>query len=307
MSGGDRLLSTDVADDPISAPAWFQTALAALPERGTTVSSGVRIQWRAWGQADRPGLILLHGGGAHSAWWDHIGPHLTTDRRVLAIDFSGHGDSGRRATYDIESWAAEVVAVAGEAGFADGLVVVGHSMGALVALSCVPRLGDAVAGAILVDPPVRIPDTAQRLLRDRFATKPVRIYPDREAAVRSWRPSPRQFVIPHVGRHIAEESIREVDGGWTWKFDPANFDRSEPDPHQWTPSPCPVTVLRAEHGMLSPDMADLLERRVGPRVRITQMPGAGHHVMLDRPVELIDAISTATDDFTRGAQRAVTG
>ena len=62
------------------------------------------------------GIVLVHGGAAHSRWWDHIGPLLAADRRVVAIDLSGHGDSGRRESYSFDAWAGEMLAVAADAG-----------------------------------------------------------------------------------------------------------------------------------------------------------------------------------------------
>ena len=55
--------------------------------------------------------MLVHGGAAHSGWWDHVAPLLTW-HRVVALDLTGHGDSDRREVYDMRLWAREVVAVA---------------------------------------------------------------------------------------------------------------------------------------------------------------------------------------------------
>ena len=52
---------------------------------------------RAGGACER-GLLFVHGGGAHAHWWSFIAPYFTRDFRVAAIDLSGMGDSGRRAT-----------------------------------------------------------------------------------------------------------------------------------------------------------------------------------------------------------------
>jgi pimeloyl-ACP methyl ester carboxylesterase len=67
---------------------------------------------RAWGDAKLPTLVLVHSGGAHSGWWDHIAPFFSSTHRVIAPDLSGHGDSDFRAEYDLDTWAREVLAVA---------------------------------------------------------------------------------------------------------------------------------------------------------------------------------------------------
>ena len=101
-----------------SAPQWFVDALAAPVETGKVEAAGATIAYRAWGEAGQPGIVLVHGGMAHSGWWDHIGPQLARGRRVVALDLSGHGDSDHRDHYDLETWSAEIL-VAAEGGGID--------------------------------------------------------------------------------------------------------------------------------------------------------------------------------------------
>src|SRR5690349_7020121 len=110
----------------MSAPRWFVEAIEKRPQRHSVIAEGASISYRVWGEPGRPGLVLVHGGAAHSGWWDHIGP-LLTSHRVAALDLSGHGDSDRRPSYSMDLWAKEVAAVCA----AEQLVrpvVIGHSM-----------------------------------------------------------------------------------------------------------------------------------------------------------------------------------
>ena len=99
-------------------PAWFSAALDAAVQEGTTTVDGASIAYRAWGDPDGRSIVLVHGGAAHSRWWDHIAPMLTDGWRVVAVDLSGHGDSDRRDRYSLDTWAREVLAVVAEAGSA---------------------------------------------------------------------------------------------------------------------------------------------------------------------------------------------
>src|SRR5215471_2564790 len=113
-----------------ASPAWFTAALATPVTRRTTMVDGAAIAYRTWGEPGGRGIVLVHGGAAHSRWWDHVGPLLADGRRVVAIDLSGHGDSGRRESYSLDGWAREVLAVAEDAGIAAvPPTVIGHSMG----------------------------------------------------------------------------------------------------------------------------------------------------------------------------------
>src|SRR3954463_5016895 len=99
----------------VDHPDWFTNAIAVRPDDVTVDVDDARVHYRRWGEADHPGLVLVHGGAAHSGWWDHIAPLLSDEYCVVAPDLTGHGESDRRAGYDLGTWAREVVAVAADA------------------------------------------------------------------------------------------------------------------------------------------------------------------------------------------------
>src|SRR5260370_7962076 len=84
---------------PAHAPAWFSAALAAAPQERTATVEGTVIAYRAWGDPADRSIVLVHGGAAHSRWWDHIGPLLPNGWRVIALDLSGHGHPPRPAPH----------------------------------------------------------------------------------------------------------------------------------------------------------------------------------------------------------------
>src|SRR5690606_32376107 len=104
---------------------------------------GTPVHYLAWGEPDRRGLVFVHGGGAHAHWWTHIAAHYSRQYRVVALDLSGHGGSGRREQYSLELWAEEVLAAAADAGVDGSPVVVGHSMGGFVSIATAALHPDA--------------------------------------------------------------------------------------------------------------------------------------------------------------------
>src|SRR5437763_1787423 len=94
-------------------------------------------------------------GPPPSGWWDHVAP-LLSSHRVVALDLSGHGDSGRREIYDMRQWAREIVTVA-EAEALHRPVVVGHSMGGWVAVTVGVEHGDSVSAVAFIDSPLNDP------------------------------------------------------------------------------------------------------------------------------------------------------
>ncbi len=273
-------------------PQWYSAALAQRPELASVDVEGASIRYRAWGSQGSPVVVLVHGGAAHSGWWDHIGPHLATEHRVLALDLSGHGDSGRRESYDLETWAREVVAVAA-AESADPPVVYGHSMGGFVALTAARDHGHRLRGAVAIDSPVHkiSPESSER--RDRRADEKPRHYPDRETILARFRTLPEdEMQLDYVMRHLAEGSVTEDDEGWRWKFDPRVFVNSMMEPEDLRGAACEVALLRGERGMATIDITETVRERLGGTVPVTVIPDAGHHIMIDQPVALIAALQT---------------
>jgi pimeloyl-ACP methyl ester carboxylesterase len=282
---------------PIDPPPWFEAALAAPVEEASVEADGTSIAYRAWGEPDGSGIVLVHGGAAHSRWWDHIAPLLATARRVAALDLSGHGDSGKRDKYTLDHWAHEVLAVAQASGISVPPVVIGHSMGGFVALRAAGIYGAGLAGIVVIDSPVHDITPEDRAARDARAFGPLRVYPTREAAIARFRPIPDQPILPYVRAHVAATSIRAVPGGWSWKFDPAVFGRPEFTPALLHQLDCRVALFHAEHGIVPPQTTELMYDRLGRRAPVIEIPAAGHHVMLDHPVALVTGIRTLLSDW----------
>jgi pimeloyl-ACP methyl ester carboxylesterase len=282
--------------DAAVPPAWFTQALSAPVTERVTVLDGVPVAYRMWGSSPNGrGIVLVHGGAAHSRWWDHIGPLLTVDRRVIAIDLSGHGDSGRRESYSFDGWAREILAVAADAGL-DAPTVIGHSMGGVVTLRLAALFGSRIEGAVVIDSPVRNPAPEQHAAQDRRVFRELRVYPSREAAIARFRPVPDQPVLGYVADHVAATSVRQVDGGWTWKWDPRVF-VLEPPRAPLTRLGCRVALFRAEHGIMSAEMSEIMYDRLGRVAPLIEIPAAGHHIMLDQPIALAAALRTLLSDW----------
>ena len=103
----------------------------------------------------RPALVLIHGWACDRAFWGELPERLGSDHRVVTLDLPGHGQSGRvREHWDVVDLGADVAAVCDQLEL-DDLVLVGHSMGATVALAAAGRLAaegpGRVRGVIAID------------------------------------------------------------------------------------------------------------------------------------------------------------
>jgi pimeloyl-ACP methyl ester carboxylesterase len=282
----------------VEIPRWFANAVAQVPEHRDVVVDGARVHLRVWGRVDRPGLVLVHGGAAHSGWWDHIAPFFALTHRVVAPDLTGHGDSDHRERYDTAGWAREVIAAARAGGIEGRPLVVGHSMGGWVAATVGARHGDAVDGVAIIDSPLMDPPPEEEVLRRR--QRRLRRYATREEILTRFSTLPPQdVVLPYVREHIAAESVRPVDGGWTWKFDPGFFGERAPLRDLLPQLRCRAAFIRSEYGLVPPSMAGTIDALLGHRVPIVELPDAGHHPMLDQPLPLVTALRMLLQQWER--------
>lgn len=284
----------------MDAPRWFQKALAQAPDDCRIAVRGCEIHYLRWGTAGKPGLLFVHGGAAHAHWWSFIAPLFTSEYRVAAIDLSGHGDSGRRDAYPREVWAEEVVAVAADAGFDGPPIVIGHSMGGFVTIATAAMFGEKLAGAVVLDSPVRRPDPEVEEGTHGRSFRNPKLYPSIDEAMKHFRTVPDQpsslpFLLDYVGR----KSLAAVEGGFTWKFDPAIFRRESPRAsHELLAEvSCRIALFRAENGLVTPDIGATMYELLGRNAPVIEIPEAYHHIMLDQPLLLVTGLRTLLADW----------
>ncbi|MEC9340013.1 MAG: alpha/beta hydrolase [Pseudomonadota bacterium] len=287
-----------------AAPAWFHDVLAA-PYRDHHVDvAGAALCYRTWGDRDAPAIHLVHGGGAHLHWWDFIAPLLAEEYFILAHDVGGMGDSGYRDAYSPELFVEEVMAVQEDAGLRDRKpVLVGHSMGGAISLRTGATHGARLRAVIMVDSPIRPPEDAARARRRGSPFKPKRIYEHREAAVERFRLIPDQpcdndFIL----RYIAEHSVRETDGGWTWKFDDKVFatrlfGRGQDALAKLS---CPLGVIYGAHSQFfTAEVIAYMRGLLPPGTPFAAVPEAHHHLFLDQPIAFVAALRTLLSCWPR--------
>lgn len=282
-------------------PEWFSAALAQTATEHHVEVNDCSIAYRTWGQVDNPGLILIHGFNAHSHWWDFIAPALCGDFHVMALDCSGAGDSGHRDSYDLDTFADEVMAVAEDAGHRDDLTVVGHSFGGGIALKTTARYSANVRALISVDAKI-IPMPDDVLGRSTSGFLPNHLYPDAAAAIEDFRVippqrCPNQYII----NHIAKQSIKETAEGWVLKADPRLLDA-----FRFEDQTDALLNLNTGFGMIygsmsaliTPEVIEYLQYVAPPGSPFTAIPGAAHHLFLDAPLPFIDELKTMLQQWS---------
>jgi pimeloyl-ACP methyl ester carboxylesterase len=129
----------------------------------------VHIEYRLYGHGD-PAVILVHGWACDENYWHAQLDALKARYTVVTVDLAGHGASGaNRTDWSIANYAQDVAAVARQLPNPQ-LVLVGHSMGAAVALAATPVIGERVIGVVAVEalrsvgePPLSAADIERRI------------------------------------------------------------------------------------------------------------------------------------------------
>jgi pimeloyl-ACP methyl ester carboxylesterase len=286
---------------PAAAPGadpWFIRAIGDRPVEQRIDVAGTAIELLTWQAGDGPGLLLVHGAGAHADWWRPTAPQLARAAgRVAAFSFSGTGGSDWRDAYSMDLYAGELIAAAEAAGlFENGRrpLVAAHSFGCIPALLAAEKYGARFSGLVLIDfylPPPGYPPARPRARKlRRYATLT-------EGLERFLLAPPQDCPHPFMVDFIARRTLRHVDRPdgtyWTWCTDPAS---GAPVDHREQRArlaalKVPLTLLRGECSRLVDRVIDAHLREVAPAgTRFIEIPDADHHILLDRPLALVTAL-----------------
>ena len=294
-----------VINEPSS---WLSQALSVPRSEGYVESNGAKIHYFEWGDRLKPGFLLLHGFLAHSRCFAFIAPFLAEQYHVVAYDLSGMGDSDAREEYPDDIRVAEAIDVARHTGLfkhEKKPTLITHSYGGLVAINVVNSHPDKFAGLAICDLMVIRPEILKEHA-DKFRRpgnqnrdKANRVYPDLATAKTRFVLAPPQKVEqPELLEFMAYHSLKQVEGGWTWKFSPSVYPKGDDANSRWSKVghnivalPGKVAIIYgAESFLFTPDSENYIREIGGDAIPIIQIPHARHHLMLDQPIAFISAL-----------------
>ena len=97
-----------------------------------------------------PPLVFVHGWTANRHRWDHQSAHFSAERRVIRLDLRGHGESSGAGVPTVAELAADVLALLDHLDV-ERAVLVGHSMGGMIAQTITLDHPERVERLVLVD------------------------------------------------------------------------------------------------------------------------------------------------------------
>lgn len=167
-------------------------------------ADGVLLGYRSWRAAGpaRGLIVLLHGMASNMSRWSEFVERTTLkqDWDILCPDLRGHGASFTRDRLSVDNWCRDIKSLLDEEG-CDRALIIGHSLGAQVAVHFGARYPAYTRGLVLIDP------VLQEALRGTMRT------------ARRLRPVIRSIVaillfMNRLGlrrRHIPQRDLRKLD------------------------------------------------------------------------------------------------
>ncbi len=129
---------------------------------------GIELAYEVHGSGGARPMVLLHALGERGRSWEPVLPALGERYETYTFDLRGHGDSSRTGDYSFDAMYGDVAGALDVLGL-DDVVLIGHSMGAVVAYLLAIRQPARVGCLVVEDGPPPFPRT--RTLPERPAAE----------------------------------------------------------------------------------------------------------------------------------------
>jgi pimeloyl-ACP methyl ester carboxylesterase len=266
-------------------------------EIGRIDVDGVGLHVEVDGPADGAPVLFLHGVGSSARTWEWLPEELTHGRRIVRIDQRGHGRSDHATgTYLLSRHGDDAVAVLREVAAGPALLV-GHSLGGVVAWWVAQNHPELVTAVFLEDPPLLAGDTPESeagRFRDVFRRVKTTILEHRERglseadlqkgiALLRWAPG-----TPPFGELMTDDALAALAFGYhrldIGVIDGAIEGSTLASTDTRTRVERPVVIVSADDALgaafSSEDAARLASN--GQHVRVTRIEGSGHRIHQSR-------------------------
>ena len=270
-------------------------------------SRGLKLHYADWGDPAAETLLLVHGNRDQCRSWDFFVAELlkrNPSLHIAALDLCGHGESAWNAPtqgYRHEDYLFDLCAAFQSVG-KKRIDVIGHSLGGSMALLFAGCFPDRVKHLVLVEsigPYAKKDEEVPEILAEHVEGKEL----DQERTTHATLDEAAQAIkkrfpsIPDdVCAYMASYGTSRTASGFVWKHDPrlrlhSLATLSEGQIRAFIRRvTCPTLIIYGSaSGFAKSSRAARLSLFSGEKVEI---PGAGHHIPHERPVELAKKVSS---------------
>jgi pimeloyl-ACP methyl ester carboxylesterase len=258
---------------------------------------GIKIQLALWGNTGKP-ILCLHGITANCRSWDCLTFALAGCHRMMAMDLRGRGFSDKPPNgYSIAHHGQDILAVLDELQL-DKVVLMGHSLGAFIAIAFSAQYPERVDRLILVDGGGKLSETQSAKV---FAgIKPAldrlgQVFPSTEAYIARMKEAPYLQPWNDFLETYVRYEIEKVEGGVRVNISPEHIQEESINLGKvdfgllYPQIQVPTLILRATKGLLAEDDILLPEDVVARLVleisdaRRIDLEGTNHYSILFQP------------------------
>ncbi|MDP4727394.1 MAG: alpha/beta hydrolase [Desulfobacterales bacterium] len=267
------------------------------PEMIRTRGDGIDIQLALW-KGEGRAILCVHGLTANCRCWDTMAASLAPRHKLIALDLRGRGLSEKPTEgYYVEQHCRDIGAVIENLGI-ERPILMGHSLGALIALVFTALRPEQTSGLVLVDGAGCL--TEEQLEKVLTGIKPALdrlglVFPSFDAYTARLKQAPFLNPWSEALECYFRYEIEEVPDGVRSRVRPEHIreeieNLEEIDAADFYPRVrCPVLILHATEGTLSPDDRVLPESAVQrmlkeiPDARCVPVDGTNHYSILFQP------------------------
>ena len=244
-----------------------------MPQVGTSL--GCKIGYAEAGGGEASAIVFLHGVGSDKSVWRPQLDHFGRDRRAIAFDYPGYGDSDpapEGTTRD--DYAAAILSAMSELGV-DRAHVCGLSLGGVIAIALHHAVSERCASLILADTFAKHPNGQAIYDRSIAASSDMRAMAEGRADALIAQPAD-----PEVRSEIVETMARidpaafRIGAEAVWLADQAGRAQAARVPT--------LVICGAEDTITPPALSHELMQLI-PGARYEQIERAGHLTNLERP------------------------
>jgi 3-oxoadipate enol-lactonase len=261
-------------------------------------NKGVKVYYETWGSGGVP-IVFLHPWSTNGYIWYFQLFHFARTNTCLIVDHRGHGRSDKPAGgYSIQEHASDVAA-AMDAAKIDKAVLVGNSIGGMIAMQFCLARPERVLGLMIQSSGTAFAEGLPKevmdaMARDRDGTFNQLIEGTVSARTKRERPeilamAKASFMLEsNWPRHVFDSALKDPNGVFNWNIKNRLKDIKKP-----------TLVLAGEEDQATPVAANKFLADNIPGARLSVIKEVGHFCQLEQPA----TFNAALDEFLKTVAR----